>query len=75
LAFHGETQSTGASVVRFDSDPDELAMLSRAASLTEAPTGAGRAYSNNKLTPAEGFTVPEEHTKKHDIPPRSVRDA
>ncbi len=29
-------------------------------------------YTNNKLTPAEGFTVPEEHKKKYDILPFSV---
>jgi len=29
-------------------------------------------YTNNKLTPAEGFTVPEEHLKKYDILPISV---
>jgi len=26
-------------------------------------------YTSNKLTPAEGFTVPEEHKKKYDILP------
>ena len=29
-------------------------------------------YTNNKLTPAEGFTVPEDHPKKYDILPISV---
>ena len=29
-------------------------------------------YTSNKLTPALGFTVPEEHRKKYDIFPRSV---
>jgi mono/diheme cytochrome c family protein len=29
-------------------------------------------YTNNKLTPAEGFTIPEEHKKKYDILPVSV---
>jgi hypothetical protein len=29
-------------------------------------------YTNNKLTPAEGFTVPAEHLKKYDILPISV---
>ena len=29
-------------------------------------------YTNNKLTPAEGFKVPEEHRKKYDILPMSV---
>ncbi len=29
-------------------------------------------YTSNKLTPAEGFTVPEEHKKKYDIIPVSV---
>lgn len=29
-------------------------------------------YTNNKLTPAEGFTVPPEHLKKYDILPISV---
>ena len=29
-------------------------------------------YTNNKLTPAEGFTVPEDHLKKYDILPISV---
>jgi hypothetical protein len=29
-------------------------------------------YTNNKLTPAEGFTVPEDHLKKYDILPLSV---
>ena len=29
-------------------------------------------YTNNKLTPAEGFKVPEEHLKKYDILPMSV---
>jgi len=29
-------------------------------------------YTNNKLTPAEGFTVPEDHLKKFDILPISV---
>jgi hypothetical protein len=24
-------------------------------------------YTNNKLTPAEGFTVPEDHLKKYDV--------
>ncbi len=24
-------------------------------------------YTNNKLTPARGFTVPEDHTKKYDV--------
>ena len=30
-------------------------------------------YTNNKLTPAEGFTIPEDHLKKYDILPISVR--
>jgi hypothetical protein len=29
-------------------------------------------YSNNKLTPAEGFTPPSDHFKKYDILPMSV---
>jgi hypothetical protein len=29
-------------------------------------------YTNNKLTPAEGFTVPEDHLKKYDILPINV---
>jgi RoxA-like, cytochrome c-like len=29
-------------------------------------------YTNNKLMPVEGFTVPEEHRKKFDILPMSV---
>src|SRR5262249_6156849 len=29
-------------------------------------------YTNNKLTPANGFTVPEDHFKKYDILPISV---
>jgi hypothetical protein len=29
-------------------------------------------YTNNKLMPVEGFTVPEEHRKKYDILPMSV---
>jgi len=29
-------------------------------------------YTSNKLTPAEGFTVPEDHPKKYDILPISV---
>src|SRR6266850_2413221 len=29
-------------------------------------------YTNNKLTPAEGFTVPEDHLQKYDILPISV---
>jgi len=29
-------------------------------------------YTNNKLTPAEGFKVPEDHLKKQDILPISV---
>ena len=29
-------------------------------------------YTNNKLTPAERFQVPEEHRKKYDILPVSV---
>ena len=29
-------------------------------------------YTNNKLTPAEGFTVPEDHPNKYDILPISV---
>jgi hypothetical protein len=29
-------------------------------------------YTNNKLTPAEGFKVPEDHHKKYDILPISV---
>jgi hypothetical protein len=29
-------------------------------------------YTNNKLTPAEGFTIPEDHQKKYDILPVSV---
>jgi hypothetical protein len=29
-------------------------------------------YTNNKLTPAEGFKAPEEHFKKYDIMPMSV---
>jgi hypothetical protein len=29
-------------------------------------------YTNNKLTPAEDFTIPEEHKKKYDILPVSV---
>ncbi len=29
-------------------------------------------YTNNKLTPAEGFKVPEEHRRKFDIMPMSV---
>jgi hypothetical protein len=30
-------------------------------------------YTSNKLTPAEGFKIPEDHRKKYDILPRSVR--
>ena len=30
-------------------------------------------YTNNKLTPAEGFKVPEDHLKRYDILPVSVR--
>lgn len=29
-------------------------------------------YTNNKLTPVDGFTVPEEHKSKYDIMPVSV---
>ena len=29
-------------------------------------------YTNNKLTPAEGFVIPEEHRKQFDILDRSV---
>jgi hypothetical protein len=29
-------------------------------------------YTNNKLTPAEGFAIPEDHKKKYDILPISV---
>src|SRR5262249_5403218 len=29
-------------------------------------------YTNNKLTPVDGFTVPEDHPKKYDILPISV---
>ncbi|MEO7633299.1 MAG: di-heme oxidoredictase family protein [Blastocatellia bacterium] len=29
-------------------------------------------YTNNKLTPVDGFTVPEEHKKKYDVLPTSV---
>lgn len=29
-------------------------------------------YTNNKLTPVDGFTVPPEHKKKYDILPMSV---
>jgi hypothetical protein len=29
-------------------------------------------YTNNKLTPADGFTIPEDHLKKYDIMPISV---
>jgi hypothetical protein len=29
-------------------------------------------YTNNMLTPVEGFTVPEEHKRKYDILPMSV---
>jgi len=29
-------------------------------------------YSNNKLTPADGFNVPADHLKKYDILPISV---
>jgi Cytochrome c len=29
-------------------------------------------YTNNKLTPAPGFTVPEDHRAKYDISPTSV---
>jgi hypothetical protein len=29
-------------------------------------------YTNNKLTPAEGFTIPGDHLKKYDIMPVSV---
>jgi hypothetical protein len=29
-------------------------------------------YTNNKLTPVDGFTVPEEHKRKYDILPVSV---
>lgn len=29
-------------------------------------------YTNNKLTPAEGFNVPEEHRQKYDILPLPV---
>ena len=31
-----------------------------------------RSASNNKLTPAEGFTIPEDHKTKYDILPVSV---
>ena len=30
-------------------------------------------FTNNKLTPAEGFRIPEDHLKKYDILPISVR--
>ncbi|HWO01194.1 MAG TPA: hypothetical protein VNS63_18175 [Blastocatellia bacterium] len=30
-------------------------------------------YTNNKLTPADGFKAPDEHRKKYDILPMSVR--
>ena len=29
-------------------------------------------YTNNKLTPAEGFTIPPDHRQKYDILPISV---
>lgn len=29
-------------------------------------------YTNNQLTPADGFNVPAEHLKKYDVMPRSV---
>jgi CxxC motif-containing protein (DUF1111 family) len=29
-------------------------------------------YTSNELTPAEGFTVHEDHTRKYDILPMSV---
>jgi hypothetical protein len=29
-------------------------------------------YTNNELTPAEGFTIPQDHPKKYDILPISV---
>jgi cytochrome c peroxidase len=33
-------------------------------------------YTNNKLTPADGFVVPEDHLNKYDVLPISVgRDA
>jgi hypothetical protein len=31
-----------------------------------------RGYTNNKLTPVDGFTVPEDHPEKEHIMPRSV---
>jgi hypothetical protein len=31
-------------------------------------------YTNNKLTPAEGFKIPEDHLRKYDISPVSGRD-
>ncbi|AXC16106.1 hypothetical protein ACPOL_6898 (plasmid) [Acidisarcina polymorpha] len=33
---------------------------------------SGRAYTNNKLTPARGFTIPRDHLAKYDILPMSV---
>jgi hypothetical protein len=29
-------------------------------------------YTNNELTPAESFIIPDEHKKRYDIPPVSV---
>ena len=29
-------------------------------------------YTNNKLTPASGFTVPEDHKKKYDVMPVEI---
>jgi hypothetical protein len=53
---------------------DPVAARGRKVFEREACTGCHTPplYTNNKLTPAEGFKVPEDHLKKYDILPISV---
>jgi hypothetical protein len=53
---------------------DAVAVRGEAVFMSEGCGGCHPAplYTNNKLTPAPGFKIPEEHKKKYDILPVSV---
>jgi hypothetical protein len=58
-------------------NPNKLSALSRRGEQVFQKQGCAMChtpplYTNNKLTPAEGFTVPDEHKMKYDISPVSV---
>ena len=58
-------------------NPDKLNRAATRGQIIFNREGCGRRhtaplYSNNKLTPARGFTVPKDHLAKYDILPMSV---